>query len=290
MPRKPNGCSLLDASVDWFTITTAVGLRSRFAASKADKVMLEWEKKGSVRTPTNRMGFTGDRIDHLFYGYRGDLLIVIASGDVAAQNAPFFLGMAEHVTRLDLAVTLQDSDIDRDWTSIALRQCSMDGRIDSGLLKTHRIIGTPDGATLYVGVRKSARYIRIYDKTAQTKGAYPNRSWRWEIEYKKPLAGVVASKLLRSGSGSGAVLDVVATALADLRITLPVGAIPSGWLPRRPKLLTTDESRLRYASRTIAPFLNGLVEAVGEKRVAEALGRSLFTRDRLISRDTGEVV
>jgi len=274
MSRKANKCSLLDASIDWFTVTSTDGLRLRFMEAKAERVMKELEATGSPRTYTNRLGFVGDRVEGFFYGKRADTLMVIGSGEVAAKQAAFFLGLATTVTRLDLAVTLQDLDIDRDWTAIALRQASFDGRVDSGLLKTHRIEGTPDGRTLYVGSRSSDRYIRIYDKSAESKGEWPHRSWRWEIEYKRPRAGIVAARLLTARPTPASVLDVVASALADVRIILPYGDAPSGWTSKRPKLLTTDETRLRYTSRVVAPFIKNLVNAVGEDRVVHALEKA----------------
>ena len=274
MSRKANKCSLLDASIDWFTVTVTDGLRLRFCEAKAERAMKELEATGSPRTFTNRLGFVGDRVDGLFYGRRGDTLMVIGSGTVAASQAAFFLGLATTVTRLDLAVTLQDLDIDRDWTAVALRQASFDGRVDSGLLKTHRIEGTPDGRTLYVGSRSSDRYIRIYDKSAESKGEWPPRSWRWEIEYKRPRAGIVAARLLTAGATPSSVLDVVASALQDVRIILPYGDPPSGWTSKRPPTLTTDETRLRYTSRVVAPFISNLVTAVGEERVVKALEKA----------------
>jgi hypothetical protein len=277
LARKANGCSLLDASVDWFTVTLEDGLRSRFAEAKAIRIMKALVDGGSEQSSTNRLGFVGERVEHFFYGKRGDLLIVIGSGAVAASEASFFLSMASNVSRLDLSVTLRDDDIDRDWTAIAFKQCSMDGRVDSGLLKTHRIQGTPDGSTLYIGSRSSDRYFRIYDKTAESKGDWPERSWRWEVEYKKPRAGIVAARLLQFSGGPGAILDVVKSALADLRVILPYNGSTTGWIPKRPKTLTDTESRLRYTSRVVAPFISRLVDSVGETRVIDALENAHLT-------------
>lgn len=283
MSRKANKCSLLDASIDWFTVTVSDGLRLRFMEAKAERVMRALEATGSPRAYTNRLGFVGDRVEGFFYGKRADTLMVIGSGEVASREAAFFIGLATTVTRLDLAVTLQDLDIDRDWTAIALRQASFDGRVDSGLLKTHRIEGTPDGRTLYVGSRSSDRYIRIYDKTAESKGIWPERSWRWEIEYKRPRAGIVAARLLRPGPTPTSIVDVVASALADVRIILPYGDPPSGWTSKAPKRETNDETRLKYTSRVVGPFLKGLMDAVGEDRVLQALeSSSLGNRHRSI--------
>jgi hypothetical protein len=205
--------------------------------------------------------------------------MVICSGELAAAHSSFFIGLAGNVSRLDLAVTLRDDDIDRDWTEIALRQCSFDGRVDSGLLKTHRIEGTPDGRTLYIGSRSSDRYIRIYDKTAESKGVYPERSWRWEIEYKKPRAGMVAARLLRQGGGANAVIDVVRSGLVDLRVRLPFGDPTPGWVPHPGQRKSDDHTRLAYTSRVVRPFLQRLIDRVGESRVRDALSRSLSNGD-----------
>lgn len=290
MSRKAKECSVLDCGVDWFTVTTRVGLRSRFAAAKAERLMKDWEKQGGERKPTNRLGFVGDRIDGLFYGMKGDSLMIIGSGEVARDNAAFFLGLAENVTRLDLAVTLRDDRPERDWTQIALHQVSDDGRVSGGFLTTHRIAGTPDGKTLYIGSRSSDRFIRIYDKTAESSGAYPATSWRWEIEYKRPRSGIVATRLVKDGLSSRTVLEHCKATLADLHIALPASTIGDGWVAHRPPRLTTAETRLKYAQRVVAPFLKNLVDSVGEDRVAQALDRSLFTRDRVISEESGELL
>jgi len=270
---------LLDAGVDWSTTTFPDGLRARFANSKAEQLISSRSKEGYDVSDSNRLGFIGQRTEGLFYGWRADMLMVICSGEVAAAHSSFFLGLAGNVSRLDLAVTLRDDDIDRDWTEIALNQSSLDGRIDSGVLKTRRIQGTPDGATLYIGSRSSDRFIRIYDKTAESKGIYPERSWRWEIEYKKPRAGMVAARLLRLGAGPHAVIDVVRAGLLDLRVVLPYGNPGADWLPHPGSRKSDDETRLAYTSRVVRPFLQKLIDRVGESRVRAALSRSLGNRD-----------
>jgi hypothetical protein len=241
--------------------------------------MSQLEKQGFDTSDSNRLGFVGQRCEGLFFGWRGDLLMVICSGDVAAAHGSFFLGLAGNVSRLDLAVTLRDDDIDRDWTTRALRQSSYDGRIDSGLLKTRRIEGTPDGATLYIGSRSSDRFIRIYDKTAESKGVYPERTWRWEIEYKKPRAGMVAARLLRLGAGPHAVIDVVRAGLLDLRVKLPYGDPGADWVPHPGARKSDDQTRLGYTHRVVRPFLQRLIDKVGEGAVRQALSRSLDQGD-----------
>ncbi len=290
MPTKANVCSLLAADIDWFTCTIEGDLRTRFAESKGEAILKEQEVGGFTRTNTNRFGYVGERVDGFFCGRKEKQVLVIGSGDLARAQAPFFLGLATNVTRLDLAVTLRDDDPKRDWTLIAQKEVQRDAKVESGYLKTHRIEGTPDGRTLYIGSRSSDRYIRIYDKTAESKGTYEPTSWRWEIEYKRPRSGMVAARLLRHGFSEGEVLDTVASALANVQVRLPVDHDPSGWIPVRHKRPTNDETRLKYAARVIGPFLKNLVANVGEDRVAQALDRSAFTRRRVISQSTGEIL
>ena len=289
MRGKANLCSITDVSIDWFTATFSEGLKRNFAEQKCIHVMKEAEASGCERRYTNRLGFVGERVDGFFYGSRGDSLMVIGSGATADTQAPFFLGLADKVSRLDLAATCLDTDMSRDWSAIAFNQCQRDGRISSGQMKTHRIEGHPDGRTLYIGARSSDRFVRIYDKTAESNGVYPARTWRWEIEYKHPRAGGVSTRLATNHWNTASKLDILRSGLRDLCVNLPVAGLGSGWVPKRPKLPTDDESRLRYAARVIGPFLTNLIRNVGEERVTDALARSLLVRERLISKETAEM-
>ena len=289
MRGKANLCSVTDVSIDWFTATFNEGLKQNFAEQKCIHVMKEAEASGCERSYTNRLGFVGERVDGFYYGKRGDSLMVIGSGLTADIQAPFFLGLCDKVTRLDLAATLHDENGSRDWTAIAFTQCQRSGRISSGQMKTHRIEGSPDGRTLYIGARSSDRFVRIYDKTAESKGVYPARTWRWEIEYKHPRAGGVSAYLAANHWDARTKLDVLRSGLADLRVSLPMAGLGTGWVPKRPKLPTDDDSRLRYAARVIGPFLTNLIRNVGEERVTNALARSLLVKERVVSRETGEM-
>jgi DNA relaxase NicK len=271
LPEKWIRCSITDAAIDWFTATYDDKLRAQFASAKARQLLARAEDQGEKPAYTNRLGFIGDRVDGFFAGWRADTLMVISSGAKAHELAPFFLNLATKVTRLDIAVTLLDSEVHRDWSKIAYNQVREAYKQYEGPLTTHRIEGTPDGRTLYVGARSSDRFIRIYDKTAESKGEYPPRSWRWEVEYKHPRAGICSARLARDGYTTDAVLDVCRSALKDVGITLPCDGISSGWVAERPKQLTTNETRLTYTTRVVAPFIKHLIDAVGEARVIEAL-------------------
>jgi DNA relaxase NicK len=268
---KQNLCSVLDASVDWFTGTFKEGLRLQFAEAKAERLLAANQEAGDQRDTVNRYGYSGEKCGAFFFGRNEQGGMAIISGSQASESWAFFAGLSENITRLDLQITLKDDDLERDWTIRAQREFLQTRMGASGYLRSSRIKGTPDGATLYIGRRASARFVRIYDKSAESPGSYPDRSWRWEIEYKAPLALVQASKLLRTGYDAHSITEAITSALQYLGVTVPCDAPPIGWRPRAPKVVRTDEGRVAYTRRVIAPFLKRLGDSVGEDRVKEAL-------------------
>lgn len=269
--QNENVCSVLDASIDWFTATFEEGLKSNFAEAKSRHHLAEQEALGHTRLPANRFGYTGESCGGFFFGVRDGSALVTLSGGSAPSRWDFYAGLCTNVTRLDLAVTLIDGRLSRDWTKIALKQIRGTEKVQSGYLKTSRIDGTPNGSTLYIGRRSSGRFIRIYDKSAESPGQYPDRAWRWEIEYKRPLAMVQTTRLLRDGFDAHSIIEALASQLHYIGLELPCEAPRHGWHPIAPQRVTDDETRLAYVAKTVGPFIQRLIDSVGEERVKEAL-------------------
>lgn len=101
-------------------------------------------------------------------------------------------GVSWKITRLDLAV-----DVNRKWEIAALYEHQKQGWIVTNARKA-RLIQSTDGSTLYIGSRTSERYLRIYDKAAQTGTREP---WtRIELECKGEFANGVFLYLLNETS------------------------------------------------------------------------------------------
>jgi len=112
------------------------------------------------------------------------------------------LRAAEHAgasfTRLDLAKDYQDGEVDLSSVWQALNN-----RVGSGTARTFGKIESNDGGyTIYVGSRQSERFVRIYDKAAESK--LSGKLWfRFEIETKGMVARAVATSLRQSNNWSG---------------------------------------------------------------------------------------
>jgi len=103
------------------------------------------------------------------------------------------------VSRLDLAKDLVDVTIDYGaiWRDIQ-------NKAYTGTARTfNRIEGATNGVTIYAGSRQSERFLRLYDKAAQTGNT--DRQWaRLELECKGMTARAMAAFLSTEATWAGA--------------------------------------------------------------------------------------
>ena len=135
------------------------------------------------------------------------------------------------ISRLDLAKDATDEEIDLQAIYKSLEQGH-----NRGLTRKHAIIASNDGGlTIYVGSRQSERFIRIYNKAAESK--LSDQLWfRFELETK----GVVARSLgtrLASDMDWQQSFDALAKGMVNLPNSLDfqkfftMGVVPIG-LPK----------------------------------------------------------
>jgi len=108
------------------------------------------------------------------------------------MSALWFAVTAEaHVSRIDIAV-----DIPQIWFADDIKKAWKEGEVDCKARKGGIFDGS-EGWTFYVGSRASEKYLRIYDKQAQTGGDYP---WtRVELECKGDFARGIAKMIKHEG-------------------------------------------------------------------------------------------
>lgn len=108
------------------------------------------------------------------------------------------------VSRLDLAKDCTGEAFDGETIYKSLEQ-----GLGGGASRTvSRIVSNNNGETIYLGSRQSERFIRIYNKAAQT-GSTDEQWWRMEIETKGDVSRLVAQSLVESVS-LGRVFDSIA--------------------------------------------------------------------------------
>lgn len=185
------------------------------------------------------------------------------------------------VTRLDFAVDLLDkgaavTDAYYAWECNQLMTTSQAMTLITGQSRTLETGLKGSGDTLYIGSRQSERFVRIYDKAAQSK---IEADWiRIEIELKGERAKQMAREALKSGvieAGIGALRTVIEwTDIEWLEKALTVeGAVLQGALPE------TETDRERWLREVVLPAV-ALEAERGNQTVIGALRGILEKAER----------
>lgn len=112
-------------------------------------------------------------------------------GESLLDRLDYAIAAGGTITRLDIAV-----DIMAPWNIRKFYETALDGGAETQARK-FSIVESTTGTTMYAGSRSSQKYLRIYDKQAQTGGARP---WtRVEMECKGEFAGRIAKYIMQEG-------------------------------------------------------------------------------------------
>lgn len=248
------------AGVDWVTMT-----------STEDKVGMEWLKmytayrKGQLEEADKEQHFNngyyaGMGIASMRWGYSERLgyIILISGGD--AERFWQHLEPGKHrVTRLDLCVDFRPD-----------KKCLLAKKLHSEVSEERRaefpmlslFVGPKGGDTLYVGSRHSQQYGRLYDKGVQSFSEPPGVKWRAEVEYKKPLAGLMALELINEDSEQRreAIIDTVLHWFFDRGIDVePSYARGHAIQISVEQRITTKDRKLAWLRSQVSPTIQTLV-------------------------------
>lgn len=155
-------------------------------------------------------------------------------------------------TRFDVSVDIMDNG-DLAWYVARL---TADNKIDYGRRKAHAHIERKrsDGCSTYCGVRTSPKMMRLYDKSAETKGKNP--STRIEFELKDDAAHIVCSALSALG-GYKLIPSIFTGLLRDIANWETVPLIQSlVWgeaITIEPATRETQLSKKEWLIRQVAP-------------------------------------
>lgn len=267
-----HGCKILECNVDWLTATVRHGTEQRALARLAEDWLLDRSCEGYRVQGWRWNNYVGSQTDGISFGKRDDGWIIRLSGPMATRHWLTVATWAHNISRFDVQTTLL-STTPRDEHAVAgFATLALDPRISNGLVTSKLIESTPDGSTLYLGSRSSDRFFRVYDKTAESDGDYPSRSWRYEIEYKGERAKKVADAIRADRHPTQAIWDCLQTAFTSWGIGIP-GDRP-GWQWRDAAIPHTsdDAKRLAWLRRCIRPCVSKLTEVFGVDEVLMALG------------------
>lgn len=272
LPKRAAELEILSCDVDWLTCTVSKPARLPFAYQSVKRWQAVRSADGYPIRPYGANGYVGDYVDGITWGERQDGAMLRLSGEMAAKYAVQALLWAENVSRIDYQVTVRDSVWHRDWAENFLLLASKDERVQSGVTKWEEIHSSSMGSTAYLGRRSSSRLYRVYNKTAESQGLWPETSWRFEVEYKPPRAERHATRMRNQTWTRHDTLETIRSAFADYGFPIPVGGFPRHFKDGAPREPTTDERRLAYLKNIIKPMIRKMQETFDEGRILDALG------------------
>lgn len=265
------------AGIDWLTITANEKEAKKMLFDETFYLKDKLREAGEEVRPWKFKGYVGFKVGSLRWGVREDSNIAILSGIDAYSNWGRFGRAATNCTRIDLAVT---TTLVEKWPGLAEAYYSWhengNGRPDVPNLGFTLIKNTDGGETIYVGSRKSQQFGRIYDKGAEQKQeALIGHQWRYEVEYKKPMAGPVLTALLRCEEGQ----DLPEKMRSTVHNWFAQRDCPPVFKDAGPMIeietearVTSDEVKLWWLSSQVCPSVKSLVERGRLEDVVKALG------------------
>jgi hypothetical protein len=187
--------------------------------------------------------------------------------------------VATNISRLDFQTTIKlNREVPRFAETIerdALRFVKeRDSRLQVELKRNSKT-----GNTVYLGSRKSARFMRVYNKEAQSHLDVYKNCWRGEVEMHDELAMRRARGLLAVQCKAQFIASVVSQDFCNAGVFWP--SLPESFgnisrlVPQVPRsqLLQADTARvLTWLSQQVRPSISRLLATVDPAVIKEALG------------------
>lgn len=266
---------LVNINVDWITATCRDGPSIRRLQTQAELWMHDELRAGNECLEWSSHGYAGLSCGSVQLGKRHDGLLVRVTGIDAQLKAPLVVQYASNVSRIDLASTVR-LKVGQKWFA---ESCEREARRHK---KKHNLVhqvelrrNTNTGNTVYLGRRISDRFIRVYDKGAESKLEEFSGCWRAECQYNNKLAWSIANDAAREEWDLAWIHNVVQAELERKGVSWfqPLERAPNN-LTQAPKKLPTNSSRLLWLEAQVAPTVQRLIESGMRDEVLRALNLS----------------
>ena len=272
MAEEPPTWAVIESHVDYYAATTPDPKLGDWCYELARDI-IEAERLGDFDgAGKSEQGYAGIASEHSFAGQRDDGTYVRFSSLGASYNWLQFRDAGMRTSRIDVCLT---GTADRDVPSVAYSMRYGD-RLPSrlrGRLPGRTFISSEDsGDTCYVGSAGSDQRGRVYDKTRESKGAYPVGTWRFEVQCRHAIGNALGRDLGRRERIDRGIESFVSAWYADRGIVLPIPRIGEGWRPKVVKQPTDDAARVAFLRHSIRPMLRRMTVWHSIRELREILG------------------
>ncbi len=183
------------AAVDWITCSAHEGKPRDLLREYGVELMMRDAAKGNRVGPFRMGRYYGGHTRHVGVAEWGERCLVAIAGGQAEAEYRELLQLADHVSRIDIQVSVRQHPYDADMainTFLAERQAkAQEGRPPQFDLYARRSAGS----TLYLGDGASRFLARLYERWPKTKDEADEDIWRYEVEAKRERAQQMADDL-----------------------------------------------------------------------------------------------
>lgn len=265
---------IIAAGVDGLTVTSTLPAAQECLLYIFNRGAAQAERLGDNKKKMGFQGFQGWKVGPWFYGRREDLWLLRVMGAPAHDCFHDLPWPGLHCSRVDVQVTLQlpayNGAIARqvgDMRQAFATEAKGKPRPAQDL---HGLYAP--GQTLDIGSRESPRFGRIYNKQEQSGEEVYERSWRFEVEYKKVCAPLVAAWLRQEPDLRIAAIQSCVGQFEEWGVPLAVGVagkLIAGSIGRRD---FDSERSMKWLREQVGPTIEKLLKTVDRESIEEALG------------------
>jgi Replication initiation factor len=244
---------VIEVRADWITATCSPGPGAQSLRNKA----MEWEEGaemlGDKPQPWRGMGYRGYKCGQFRWGEGKEGVMVQVNGFAAGELALTLAHASEHWSRVDYCVTCFDNYQASSPTHEYAEQLESEVLSGRETAKVTSIVTIGAGSSLYIGSRASGRYLRCYDKHAESPSEYVDGTWRWEVEYKRELSELMRSRTVDGWATQGAIRDLVRAEFRRHKLEVPWQPDDAAAVPMADKRLRDVETTLLWLEKQVGP-------------------------------------
>lgn len=253
----------IQSGIDWLSVTVPLDAPNAHRwKNRCTLVIGRIAKQGYTLDTRKMQGYEGISAGNCFIGERPDGMLCQLTGSHANDYFSEVFNPYGRCPRLDIQFTVKFDEMPSNIAKKGYRDAirANDHLPKSRRRKTHIIIGSDGGDTLYIGSPSSEQRGRLYNKAVQSELPEYTRSWRYEVVFRNDLAYNCAKSLAQDGGERSEHILAMVCAWYETR-GLACGIYYRGApiaLPLQRALPTDVETKLNWLATQVAPTIRYL--------------------------------
>ena len=275
--------TVIESQIDWLTLGWDDGPKADRAEAWAFARAQAERRAGYRELPFRLLGFEGWTVGRVRLGRRSDALLLQLSGDLADVYADTLVPLADRLSRIDLAVTVRLQEADDLLGENTYAQAEAHWQENHKRAQPSLIQDAAGGCTAYVGKRSSDRFLRVYNKFAESVAGgdpaaiarYPN-CWRYELESKGLAARPTALAAVGASDRPAHIQQYLYDYTVDHGIFPAFAATGDRVLQPGFRRRSDYGTRLAWVRKSVNPAIKQMLEEGDRAEILDALGLGPF--------------